>query len=368
MNLNKNNRINYSLIFIISCLTLNFQDHIFYPGLDGSYYWAFSYILTYFPEHLSKVTSIYGPMAFLGYPVCYGDLIAIGYVFQVLLKFLFGSQLIKLSHFVNVTPKKILLLFLLTCFPIFSVEAYLNLIIILFLVLYYFESKLLYLIGVSLFTAFGYYFKCSAGLSGVLLQAVFLIYMTFLNRKVDFKLLLKIISFNLVSFLLFGFILFQSFSTILDSIVTYYHNVVIFSEASSLYNGTENFFWLIICGLSLLAIFFINKDSGFRLFWLLSVFFLYTGYTHSIVRMDHSHYMGFLYCLVLIILLTGLFYTKISNYTFLLLAISFYSYYGNLLNKYDYSDFIMSIHNGPKNIYKYHILQLYYKYFLARSE
>lgn len=351
MNLNKNNRINYSLIFIISCLTLNFQDHNFYPGLDGSYYWAFNYIITYFPEHLSKVTSIYGPLAFLGYPVCYGDLIAIGYGFQILLKSLFGFQLLKLSQFVNITPKKVLLLFLLTCFPIFSPEAYINLIIILFLVLYYFESKLIYLISISIFTAFGYYYKCSAGLSGVLVQAVFLIYITLLNRKIDPKLLFRIISFNLISFLLFGFILFQSFTTIIESIVTYYHNVVIFSEASSLYNSTDYFLWLIICGASLLAIFFINKDRGFRLFWLLSVFFLYTGYTHSIVRMDHSHYMGFLYCLVLIILMTGIFYTKISNYTFLLLAVSFYSYYGNLLNKYDYNDFIISIQNGPKNIY-----------------
>jgi hypothetical protein len=351
MNLNKDNRINYSLIFIISCLTLNLQDHNFYPGLDGSYYWAFSYIITYLPEHLSKVTSIYGPLAFLGYPVCYGDLIAIGYGFQIFLKFLLGFLLFRLSRFVNVTPKKVLLLFLLTCFPIFSPEAYINLIIILFIVLYYFESKLIYLVCISIFTAFGYYYKCSAGLSGVLLQVVFLIYITFLNRKIDLKFLFRIISFNLFSFLLFGLILFQSFITIIDSIVTYYHNIVIFSEASSLYNNTDNFFWLILCGVSLLAIFFINKDRGFRLFWLLSGFFLYTGYTHSIVRMDYSHYMGFLYCLVLIILLTGIFYAKISNYTFLLLAIAFYSYYGNLRNKYDYGDFIISIQNGPKNIY-----------------
>lgn len=351
MDFNKNNRINYFLIFLISCLTLNFQDHLFYPGLDGSYYWAFSYLLTYFPEHLSKTTSIYGPLAFLGYPVCYGDLIAIGYVFQVSLRFLFGFQLFKLSKHLNVTPKKVVFLFLLTCIPIFSPEAYINLVIILFLLLFYFENKLIYLVCASVFTAFGYYYKCSAGLSGIIFQAAFFIFITFVNRKIDLKILSKILLLNLISFLLFGLILFQSFTTTLNTIVTYYHNVIIFSEASSLYNNPDNFFWLILCGLSVAAVFFINKDRGFRLFWILAAFFLYTTYTHSIVRMDYSHYSGFLYCLILVILTTSLFYTKISGYTFLLLTITFYSYYGNLRNKWDYIDFTISIQNGPKNIY-----------------
>ena len=38
MNLFKNNITNYSLIFVISWLSLNFQNHQFYSELDGSYF------------------------------------------------------------------------------------------------------------------------------------------------------------------------------------------------------------------------------------------------------------------------------------------------------------------------------------------
>jgi hypothetical protein len=351
MNLFKNNAINYSLIFVISCLTLNFQDNNFYPGLDGSYFWAFNYIPSFIPNDLSKITSIYGPLAFLGYPMCFGNLILFGCLFQILLKFIYGSLLLKLSPFLSVTTKKTILLFLLISFIPFSPEAYLNLIVILFLMLFYFENKLHYLISITFFTGFGYYYKCSAGLSGAILQSAFFIYVSFLNRKIDLKLLFKTALLNIACLLLFGLILFQSFNTILNTFSIYYHNIIMFNETSSSYNGSDNFLWLILCGLSLLVVFFINKDPAFRLFWMLSLLFLYTGYTHSIVRMDNSHYMGFLLCLSLIILTASLFYTKISHYTFLLLALSFYSYYGNLRDKSDYSDFLIAIHNGPKNIY-----------------
>lgn len=349
----KNNRLNYLILFVISILTLSSQDHNFYSGLDGSYFWAYSYLINFNPTQLDKITFIYGPLAFLHYPICYGWLIIIGCAFQILLKFCVGYALYKLSLLLEIDKRIPLVLFALCCFTMFSQEAYLNLAIILFLVIYFLEKKTTYLVLISLITAIGYYYKCSIGLSGVLSQGVFFIYLTVLNKKIDFKLLLKFFSFNFIAWFGLGLILFRGISPIFESLVIYYQNIIAFNETSAFYTQPENFALLIICGLSVIAIFFLNKNQTFKLFWFMAMLFLYTGYTHSMVRMDYSHYIGFLVYLVLIIISCGLFYKSISKYTFPLLAIAFFCYYGNIGTKKDYSDYIMSVPNGPRNINKY---------------
>lgn len=353
MNSLKNNRLNYFILFVISLLTLSSQDHSFYSGLDGSYFWAYNYLINFMPAELDKVTFIYGPMAFLHYPVCYGILIIIGCLFEILLKFCLGFCLLKLSQLLEIDKRIAFALFVFSCFTMFSPEAYINLIIILFLVIYFLESKLSYLILIALLTAFGYYYKCSIGLSAVLFQAAFLIYLSVINKKIDFKLFLKVLLINFVSWLMLGIIIFRGISPVFESLVIYFQNIIAFNETSAFYTQPENFVLLITCGLAIIAVFFVNKNQTFKLFWLLSILFLYTGYTHSMVRMDYSHYIGFLLYLMLIIISTALFYKSISKYTLPLLAIAFFCYYGNIGTKKDYLDFIISVPNGPKNFSNY---------------
>ncbi|MBP7810514.1 MAG: hypothetical protein KA163_14575 [Bacteroidia bacterium] len=349
----KNNRLNYLILFVISLLTLSSQDHNFYPGLDGSYFWAYNYLINFNPAELDKITFIYGPLAFLHYPVCYGILIILGCSFQILLKFCLGFCLLKLSQLLEIDKRIAFVLFALSCFTMFSPEAYLNLIVILFLVIYFLENKLSYLILVALLTAFGYYYKCSIGLSSVLFQAAFLINISVLNKKIDYKLFFKILLLNFSTWLALGLILFRGISPVFESLVTYYQNIIAFNETSAFYTQPENFILLITCGLSIILIFFVNKNQTFKLFWLLSILFLYTGYTHSMVRMDYSHYIGFLLYLILIIISSALFYKSVSKYTLPLLLTAFFCYYGNIGTKKDYLDFILSVPNGPKNFSNY---------------
>ncbi len=361
MNSFKNKGLNYLILFAISVLTLSYQDHTISSGLDSAYYWAFSYLLNFHPGQLDKITFTYGPLAFLNYPVCYGSLIIIGSFFQILVKFTLGSGLFKLSQLLGVDKKIAFVLFTLCCFTMYNGEAYFNIILILFLMLYYFDTKFLYLIVISSFTAIGYYCKCSIGLSGVLFQGAFLIYSGLLAKKIDFKLFLKLFFTNLFIWLGIGLILFRGFTPIIQSLATYYQNIIIYNETSAYYNTADNIFLLLICCLSFISVFFINKDERFKLFWLMAMLLLYTGYTHSLIRMDNSHYHGFLLILVLIICVTVLFYKNISKYTFPLLILSFFCYYGNLSNKRDYSDFIISIPNGPTNVSNYLINHSKYK-------
>lgn len=361
MNSFKNNGLNYFILFAISLLTLSSQDHKINPGLDGSYYWAFSYIFNFIPQELNKITFTYGPLALLNYPVCYSWLIILGCLFQIFVKFTLGSGLYKLSKLLAVDKRIAFALFVFCCFTMFSAEAYFNLIMILFLMIYYFENKFISLILVAFVTTIGYYYKCSIGLSGVLLQGSFLIYTGFQTKKIDWKLCLKLFSANFLLWILIGLLLFKEFGPILESLSTYYQNIIMYNETSAYYNTPDSILLLLLCSISLIAIFFINQSKDFKLFWLMALLFLYTGFTHSLIRMDHSHYMGFLLYLILIIAATVVFYKNISKYTFVLLSFSFFSYYGNIGTKHDYSDLIINIPNGPRNFANYVINHSKYK-------
>jgi hypothetical protein len=305
------------------------------------------------PADLDKITFIYGPLAFLHYTVCYGWLIIIGCVFQVLLKFILGFFIYRLSQLLNINSKIAFALFVACCCTMFAPEAFLGLSVILLLMIYYFENKTSHLFFIAFLTAFGYYYKCSIGLSGILSQGLFLIYVSTLNKKIDLKLLGRVVIINFIVWFIMGFLIFRGISPVFESLIIYYQNIIAFNETSAFYYGQEHFALLILCGLSAIAVFFVNKNKEFKLFWLMSLFFLYTGYTHSIVRMDYSHYIGFLLYFLLIIICCGLFYKNVSKYTLPLLVVSFFCYYWNIGFKKDYSDFLLSIPNGPKNINTY---------------
>lgn len=352
-NIFKNNGLNYLILFTISLLTLNYQDHSVNAGLDGSYFWAFNYLISHQPQNLDKITFIYGPLAFLHNTIAYGYLVIIGTVFQIFMKFIYGVAMLKIAHFMNVKKQTVFLLFGLSCLSIFSGETYFNLIVLLFLLIYHLENKISYIYLIAILTIIGYYYKCSIGLSCAIMQGLYFLYTAVQNKKPDFKLFFKLIGINFLFFIVIGFILFRSLLPVFDSLVIYYQNIIMFNETSSLYNGYENSILLVLCFIALIAVFYYNKNQNFKLFWLLSFFFLFTGYTHSIVRMDHSHYMGFIVYLYMIIVCCGLFYNHVSKLTFPLLTLAFFSFYGNLSAKKDFSEFFINLPNGPGNFYTY---------------
>lgn len=329
------------------------MDHSVNAGLDGSYFWAFNYLISHDYQNLDKITFIYGPLAFLHNTMYYGPLVIIGTLYQLLLKFVFGLVMFKLAQHLNVSKKVVFAAFAASCLTVFNIEAISNLAVILFLMLYHFERKNSYWLAIAFFTISGYYFKCSAGLSAAVLQGLFYLHYCFSNKTVDYKLFLRIVGINIAFFIGIGLILFRSLVPVFDSIPIYLENIKSFNEISSIYNGTENIILLAVSALSLIAIFYYNKQHTFNLFWLLAFFFVYTGYTHSIVRMDHSHYMGFLVYVYLIGCCCVLFYHHASKYTFPLLGLSFFSYYANLSGKKDFQEYWLSLPNGPSNFYEY---------------
>lgn len=353
MNLFEHKAFNYFIIFVISVLTLNYQDHSSYFGLDGSYFWAFNYIFEFKPADLDKISFIYGPLAFLRNPSFYGNLILWTVLFQTALKFLFGYCLLKIGEHLEVNLKTTFLIFIISCLVMFTAETYLELPVILLLILFSIENKLIYLILCAILTAFGYYIKCSIALTDVLIQLVFYGYTVYVNKKTEWKLASKLFSLNLVAFFLLGLLVFKSFSPIYASLKAYYRNVLSYNEASSFYNRPDSVFLLVIFALSLIALFFLSKNKTVKLFWTLSLIMLYTAYTHGMVRMGNAHYMGFITCLFSISVTTGIFHKVISRFTWPLLTLAFFCFYGNLSNKWDYSEYPLTLHNGPKNFYDY---------------
>jgi len=349
MNSLKQNWPNYLILFVISLLSFNHTDHHFSWGLDASYNWAFNYLVNFNPSQLDKTTFIYGPLAFLHNPVCYGYIIVIGVVFQAMVKYCLGYCFFRMSGFLNFDKRLAFALFAVCCLTMFSVEAWVNLCIILLLVIFFVERKNLFLYLTCFLVAFGYYFKSSIALSGFLYIIIFLAYDRFAGIKTERKVLIGFFSALAGFWLVLGLLLFRGIGPVFDSLIIYYHNIISFNETSSFYNSPDNFILLALCFLAIILVFFINKDKVFRLFWMLCVLLLYTGYTHSMVRMDYMHYIGFLLYFFLVIVSCGLFYKLLSPYTFPLLAIAFFTYYGNLGNKWDYSDLIINIPNGPKN-------------------
>lgn len=353
MNIFKNNGFNYLILFVISLITLTAQDHSVNAGLDGSYFWAFNYLISHQPFNLDKITFIYGPLAFLHSPLYYGWLIIIGCFYQLLAKFTYGWVMLKVSAHLKIRKETVFVIFFISCIVVFSSEAWLNMLTILLLMLYFFERKNYQLYLIAFISIIGYYFKCSIGLSAFLFQGIFFIHDAVANKKPDYKLFLRIIFSNFLFFLLIGFILFRSLIPVFDTVVIYYQNIKMFNETSAFYNGSDNLILLVICFLALISVFYFNSNPEFRLFWWMTFAFLFMGYTHSIVRMDHSHYMGFLVHLFLAILACGLFYQTLSKNTFALLGTSFFCFYGNLQNKKDFSEFFLSVPNGPANFANY---------------
>ncbi len=353
MNLFEHKAFNYFIIFVISVLTLNYQDHSSYSGLDGSYFWAFNYLFECRPGELDKISFIYGPLAFLRNPAFYGNLILWTCLFQTVLKFLLGYCFLKLAQAFDAGKRTALLLFVLSCLVLFSTETYIELPVILLLILFSLENKLLYLILIALLTAIGYYIKCSVFLTCVLIQGLYYGYTIFLAKKLDWKLGLKFFVLNLVAFLLLGLMIFKGFTPIIGSLKAYYRNVLSYNEASSAYNNPDSIFLLVLFGISLIALFFVTKHKHVKLFWALSLIMLYTSYTHGMVREGNAHYMGFITCLFSLSVTMGIFHAVYSKYTWPLIGLAFFCFYGNLGNKWDYSDYPLTIQNGPKNFYDF---------------
>lgn len=329
------------------------MDHSVNAGLDGSYFWAFNYLVSHDYQNLDKITFIYGPLAFLHNPMYYSPLVIIGLLYQIILKLAYGIAMLNLAQHLNVSKKVTFAAFAASCLTIFNIEAISNLSVILFLMLYHFEKKNSHWFAIAFFTISGYFFKCSAGLSAAVLQGLFYLHYCFTNKSFDYKLFLRIVGINVAFFLVIGLLLFHSLVPVFESIPIYVENIKSFNETSSIYNGNDNIVLLTLSGLALIAIFYYNNNSTFKLFWILALFFAYTGYTHSIVRMDHSHYMGFLVYLYLIACCSILFYQNQSKYTFPLLGISFFSYYSNVNGKRDFQEFYLSLPNGPANFTEY---------------
>lgn len=349
----KNNITNYLVLFVIALLTLNYQDHNFYSSLDFSLFWSFNYLFEYRPHELDKISFIYGPLAFLRSPTCYGNQILIVCALQTILKFLMGWCLLKLADLMAAPKKLAILLFFLSCFVAFSFECYTALPVILLLTIWHFEPKTLYLALAAILTALGYYIKCSIGLGCFLIQAGFAIFIMISERKLDIKFILRIKLLNIAAILIFGLCIFKSLKPVLRTALNYFYNLLYYNGVSSSYNSPDNFLLLGLLALALVLIFFMNHNRAFRLFWLMTLIFLYTGYTYSMIRMDLVHYSTFITYFFSVAVCCGVFYKSCSKTTYYLLGLAFLCYYTNLWNKWDYSDYTFSIQNGPRNIYSY---------------
>src|ERR1044071_1363688 len=126
MNSLKQNWCYYFILFVISLLSLNYTDHHFSWGLDASYNWAFNYLVNFKPSQLDKTTFIYGPLAFLHNPVCYGYIIIIGVIFQTAVKYCLGYSFFTISGLLGFDKRLAFVLFTICCLTMFSVEAWIN--------------------------------------------------------------------------------------------------------------------------------------------------------------------------------------------------------------------------------------------------
>ncbi|MGZ3931487.1 MAG: hypothetical protein ACXVP0_09050 [Bacteroidia bacterium] len=349
----KNNITNYFILFVISILTLNQQDHTFHSNVDFSLFWSFSFLFEHRQYELNQISFIYGPLAFLRSPLFYGNQILIVCLVQTLLKCLFGYCLLRLAGLLGASKQLAILLFCLSCLITFSFETYLGLPVIILLMLYYFEPRLIYLVIVALLTALGYYIKCSIGFSCILIQAGFAGFLSVSDRKINRQLIWKMAGLNAGLIFVSGLLIFRALMPVLRTASNYFHNLIYYNGVSSVYNSGDSFLLLGLLAVSLVSIFFLSQSRVFRLFWFMALILMYTGYSYSIIRMDHAHYTTFITYFFSIAIVAGLFYKTASRYTFHLLTLAFFAFYTNLRDMWDYSDYTFSIQNGPRNIYDY---------------
>ncbi|MBI4929361.1 MAG: hypothetical protein HY841_01255 [Bacteroidetes bacterium] len=324
-------------------------DPTFSTGLDFSLPFALNYFFSHDIHFGSEVIFTYGPLSFLKMPVPMGNnlVLSIGFISIVYLTFIYATLF--LGQLIN--KEKWLLHFgivFLLC-QIVNVDHLLIGITAVSLLIHH-EAKSRKWLIVSLFSlVFGLYIKSSIGISSFLLLISYMFIYYFLYK--DFKKLIKIVVSVGALYFLFWFVIYRDFHGCLKFLWATFQLAKDNSAAASVY--PENNWWLL--GTALVAFFLIpavTKDK--RTYFLYVLFFLsaFASWKHSYSREEEVHLSVFYHFLILFFFVFLIFIDKIKLIHIILIIVSFFFLYSNMLSTERYHQDDRIGINGFNNFYE----------------
>ncbi len=329
---NKKYSFTFYLLFAIgvSVIFLQIPDSCVFPGVDGSFRFAFNAFISYPSKILETLYYPCGPLLFLRYPISFGDHILIANYFELLIRLLLCLYIYQLvSLLVNKQKLFWLILTALFCnyflyfdFIIYAIVLYAGLAYILSNKFMFFIPGLC-IIAISLFIKTGIFLPVLSIISLVLFYLV-------INK--NWRGVLFIISFliflSLVIVYAIGYnvsYLFTHFYRELQLSLTFQ------SEANVVANN--NMLLLLVSVCLLFCLLFLKKSKTSNIAFFISSLFVFLIWKYSIGRQDEGH----IYAWVRMLYLLFPIYLMTSNnkiWTGLILFFSFCLYNLNIYNIY----------------------------------
>lgn len=328
---------NLLLSVLIGIVTIKELDALVMPGLDQPFRWVLNYLLAYNRNALSDISYTVGPLCLLKWPVAIGDHILISALFNVFVNaafvYLFVSFYCKRHETDNVIKPALLAM----AYLLLAELDYVFIAITVTGILHYKFNKVKAGIWLGLcFTVVGLYMKTSLVMYLLSIWSVFIVYLLLFK---EYKFSFVLLSTAVVLYVLFGVVIFRSFSGVWAYGINNLQMAFEYSDSLSLYPHND---WKIL-GVSLLTllsvfVIYIKRPAGFV--FLLLGFCLFANWKYAMGREDFWHAITFVYLIALMLLLfIAVQKEKIYTGVFLFI-IALSTYTSNLQNLYNYNNYV----------------------------
>lgn len=321
---------------IVFIFTFPEIDPSFGPGIDSPLAWAYNYLFAYDVEIFPQMVFPHGPVAFIMYPLPFGNNLDIAFWVLSITKIIFIYTLLRLGS--TVAPDKWLLQVALVI--MLAEILHINLILTgtaaAALMIFHFTEKRWWLIIPVVFTVIGLYTRASIGITNSIIMVSYAV--IYVYQKKDYKLPLYTIGSFAVLLALFWLMVYGSF----EGFFTYFNGTLQLTGGSSAATSyyPDNNWWLL--GIAIVLFFalpFIAKNKTVSFAYGLFGLSIFAVWKHGMSREDLLHARGFFCYLVLFFTLILLALDEHKKRYFIIMGIILGLVYKNLTVTSDYREY-----------------------------
>jgi len=292
--------------FFVVIGTFPENDWTFSVGIDPPMSWVFNYLYSNDLSIGKHILFPHGPLAFFMYPLQENILIAT--LITSLLKILL---VINVSYLLQTKKNYKWIIIFFIAYLISIIAGFYHLIltnIILLFCNYFIYKKYIFKILAFILTAFAFYVKANVAIMSGLLCFTFFLYYMFFEYK-SYKSIICDIFTIISSVILFWLLMYGTFSGLVRYFIGIFNLAQDNSAAASWY--PYNNWWILSAFLIIsFSIPFINKTKKSLFYGILISLSLFAAWKHGMSREDFSHVRGYLFYVIISLLIFIMFNRK----------------------------------------------------------
>ncbi len=292
---------------LLSIFTFPNFLHEILPGFDGSENFAFCYLFSHHIQYGTHIVFTYGPLGFICTPLFIGNSLSTAIFLCCFIRIIFIYCFLILGFIINKTHRILHLILIIGLCNIMYIDMALIGGCILAILIYHLRKKLSWIIIGCFLASIALLVKSSYGIMCISVLLSYSVYAIFINKRP--LIFIYVSLFTLTFFLLIWLLLYGN----LSGILTYFKAMYEFSrDNSNAYQVDATNHWGLLC-LALLSFYLpvlITKNELTRIFYLITVIFLYEAFRYSFGRQENWHQ---LFLFISVILLSAIFLLLNSN-------------------------------------------------------